>query len=279
MTLAQTERTALIEAVRRAARDHILPTFRALAPSEIRHKSGLDDLVTSADLAAEAAIGQAARTILPDALIVGEEAAAADPSLVGRIAGAGLAVIIDPIDGTWNYAHGVSSFGVILAVTRNGETVFGLLYDPLNDDWIEAASGEGAWYRRHDVRHRLRQPALLDARASDLAGIAPIWLFEGARKQAMLDALTRFRRIDALRCSCHEYRIFAQGSVDFMLSATAKPWDHAAGVLIARETGAVARMLDGSEYCPGTSDEPILVARTEAMAALVADTLRLPAAG
>lgn len=270
MTLAEPERAALIASVRRAARELILPHFRALAPDQIRWKSGIDDLVTAADLAAEAAISADARQILPGALIVGEEATAADPSLPARIADADLAVIIDPIDGTWNFANGLSVFGVILAVTSRGRTVFGMLYDPLNDDWIEATLGHGAWYHRHG-RHRLMQPAETPA---DPAGLISPWLFPEPRRKAVFEALPRFRRVDNLRCSCHEYRLLAQGGTDFMLSALAKPWDHAAGVLIAQETGALARMLDGGDYLPGTSDGPILVARDQATAAYVIDTLK-----
>ena len=54
-------------------------------------------------------------------------------------------VVIDPIDGTWNFAHGLGTFGTILAVVEHGQTVWGALYDPLGDDRIEAHLGGGAW--------------------------------------------------------------------------------------------------------------------------------------
>lgn len=263
MSLDPHIRTALIEAVRRVSVAEILPRFRNLAPDQIASKSAPDDLVTEADRAAEAAIAAAVADILPGALVVGEEATAAAPALPARLADAGTAVIIDPVDGTWNYAHGLSVFGVILSVMQGGRTVFGLHYDPINDDWIEAALGEGTWLVR-DSRHRLTLPPRPPRLASELFGLIPVWLFPPETRDAMIMAQTHFGRTGSLRCSCHEYRLLAQGSVDFLLSATAKPWDHAAGVLLATEAGGTARMLDGSDWRPGISKGPLLVARDEA---------------
>ncbi|MBA4489372.1 inositol monophosphatase [Paracoccus sp. S1E-3] len=262
MTLSDAERSALIEAVRTAARDHVLPRFRALSPADIASKAAADDLVTAADLAAEAYLTEAVARIFPGALVVGEEAAAADPALPSRIADADVTVIIDPIDGTWNYANGLSVFGMILSVVRDGETVFGLHYDPLNDDWVEAGLGAGAWLH-HNGRHRLRLTPRSPRPAAQLFGMIPIWLFEPGRRPAIFEAERRLARVSSLRCSCHEYRLLAQSSVDFLLSATAKSWDHAAGVLIATEAGGATRMLDGGAYLPGLSQGSLLAARDE----------------
>ena len=150
---------ALIEIIREASRAEIMPRFRALNAADIKVKSRADDLVTEADLATERRITEAVVQLMPEAAIVGEEAVAADPSILSRIADAETCVIVDPIDGTWNYAHGSSTFGVILTVTHKGETVFGVLYNPVNDDWIEAERGGGAWFCRQGRRERLTLPA------------------------------------------------------------------------------------------------------------------------
>ncbi|MFD1881686.1 inositol monophosphatase family protein [Paracoccus pacificus] len=274
MTLSDAERSALIEAVRRAARDHVLPRFRALSPADIATKSAADDLVTAADLAAEASLTQAVAHIFPGALVVGEEAAAADPVLPSRIADADLTVIIDPVDGTWNYANGLSVFGMILSVVRDGRTVFGIHYDPLNDDWVEAGLGTGAWLQ-HNGRHPLRLAPRPPRPASELFGMIPIWLFDADRRKAMFAAERQLARVGSLRCSCHEYRLLAQGSVDFLLSATAKCWDHAGGVLITTEAGGAAEMLDGSAYRPGESQGSLLAARDRATLEAVRDLITM----
>lgn len=259
MTLTETERLSLIAAIRETARAHILPRFRALSPTEIAAKSAPDDLVTAADLAAEAALSEAAGRIFPGCLVVGEEAAAADPSLPAGLEDAETAVIIDPVDGTWNFAHGLATFGVIVSVMRGGQVVFGIHYDPLNDDWVEAGAGSGAWLGRRG-RHPLRLPKRAPRALSDLFGLIPVWLFDPSRREAAITAQTRFGRTGSLRCSCHEYRLLVQGSVDFLISATAKPWDHAAGMLLTQEAGGAVAMLDGSPYRPGLSEGTLIAA-------------------
>ena len=154
MPLTDDVMTGLIEAVRDAARREILPRFRNLSADQIDTKSGPDDLVTVADRAAEARLTAAAQKLLPGALVVGEEGVAEDPAILDRFAEAELAVVIDPVDGTFNFARGLAIFGVILAVTRHGQTVFGLLYDPVMDDWVQAHRGGGAPRRPGRVCHR-----------------------------------------------------------------------------------------------------------------------------
>ncbi len=163
MSLSKAQADAIISVVRAVARAEILPLFRGLEGTKIEAKSAADDLVTVADKAAERALSDAFREILPDARVIGEEAVAEDASLLDQIGQPGQTVIIDPIDGTWNYANDVASFGVIIAVVEDRRTVFGLLYDPSHDDWIMAHEGQGAWFvatamRRGGWMSDLRQP-------------------------------------------------------------------------------------------------------------------------
>ncbi|MEL7215897.1 MAG: inositol monophosphatase [Pseudomonadota bacterium] len=252
----------LVEIVRAASRVEIMPRFRALNAADIKVKSRADDLVTEAELVTERRITAAVAELMPAAAIVGEEAVAADPSILSRIADAETCVILDPIDGTWNYAHGSSTFGVILAVTHRGETVFGLLYDPVNDDWIEAERGGGAWFCRAGRREPLTltpAPPLAEAHAF----IAP-YLLPPETRPALWSAMQAVGRASSLRCSCHEYRMLATGAAQIGFAAMLNPWDHAAGVLIHREAGGVARLLDGRDYAPILHAGRLLLAADEA---------------
>ncbi|MDB6453734.1 inositol monophosphatase family protein [Falsirhodobacter sp. 20TX0035] len=257
----QTTRDGLIDAVRRAAREEILPRFRNLSPDAIGMKSGPQDLVTVADTAAERSIAAAARALCPGALIVGEEAVEADPALLDRLATADHAVIIDPIDGTGNFVNGMASFGTILAVTEAGQTVFGLLYDPVGDDWIMATKGQGAWYvRPGQPPRRLTGPRavpLAEARA-----FVPLFLYPPDRRAAVAGTLPFFARASDLRCSCHEYRQFALGHAEVIVSPMAKPWDHAAGMLVAAECGGTGWSNGRPGYDPARPLPPIAVAAT-----------------
>jgi fructose-1,6-bisphosphatase/inositol monophosphatase family enzyme len=195
--------------------------------------------------------------ILPEALFVGEESVNADPGLLDRLGAAELAVIVDPIDGTGNYASGLTIFGVILAVVAQGETVFGLLYDPVIDDWVLARKGGGAWFAAPGEPPRKLQGRAPRPRA-EAQGYVPLFLYKGARQAEVAAGLAELGRTTSLRCSCHEYRQVALGQADFSVAPTSKPWDHAAGCLVVSEAGG--RILSGGTpgYDPRAPAAPVV---------------------
>ncbi|SDW45332.1 inositol monophosphatase family protein [Roseicitreum antarcticum] len=240
MKLSETERDGLIAAVRDTARTEIMPRFRRLDAGDVDTKSAPGDLVTVADRASELRIAAAVRRLMPDAAIVGEEAVFEDPAILNRLRNSGRVVIVDPIDGTWNFASGLAVFGVILAVVEDGETRFGLLYDPVMDDWIMAEKGRGAWFCRPDEAPlRLTGPA---PRHKDEAhAFVPLFLYPDADRPRIAAQFPQWGRVTSMRCSCHEYRTLAFGHADLIAAPTPKPWDHAAGVLVVEELGGAAR--------------------------------------
>ena len=260
MPLSPAEEAALIELVRQASKTEILPRFRSLDATDIRAKSRSDDLVTVADTAAERVITEGVARILPDAQVVGEEAVSADASVLDRIEEPGRVVVIDPIDGTWNFAHGIAVFGVILAVIEAGETIFGLLYDPVFDDAVLARKGGGAWMRARsgsEQRLTLGPPGPM----SEALGFVPLQLFPPELRPRIATATLNMARTHSLRCSCHEYRQLALGSSDFMLAAMLNVWDHAAGLLALGEAGGASVVSDGTAYRPGLRDGYLVAAR------------------
>lgn len=260
--LTRAQKAALINLVRRAARAEIMPRFRNLASSDITTKSGPEDLVTEADHAAEAMLSRGLQQMFPHALVVGEEAASADPALRGKIAEADLAFILDPVDGTWNFVNGLAMFGVIISVTRFGKPVYGLLYDPVMDDFISAEEDGPAEMTRATGRARPISTSR-GGNVNTLSGYMHFYLMDSAVQDRLAPLMPRFGRIGSLRCSCHEYRMLAQGGADFLLSATLNPWDHAAGVLICQRAGGVVRMLDGRDYNAGIDTGYLLAAPNE----------------
>ncbi|TNC51829.1 inositol monophosphatase [Rubellimicrobium rubrum] len=246
--ITSAQRDLLLAAVREAARQRIMPRFRALQPSDISTKSGPADLVTLADTEAEAQISAAIRAAWPEAVALGEESVAADPSLRAAMGGADLCVVIDPVDGTWNFAKGLAVFGVLVAVLRHGVPVWGLLYDPVMDDWIEAAPDAPASFVTGLGTSRPLSTSS-EARDERLTGYLPLGLFGKDDRTRIVAEFPDFMRITGLRCALHEYRMVAQGHAEFCLSGPVPhPWDHAAGVLAVEAAGGVARFLDGSRY-------------------------------
>jgi len=261
--LGPAQQNALINLVRRAARTEVMPRFDATARIAAAEKSGPRDLVTEADHAAEAMIARGLQRMLPHALIVGEEAVAARPALRDEVSAAELAIIIDPVDGTWNFVSGLPLFGVIVAVTRFGSPVLGLLHDPVTDSWILADETRPArLVAANGVARALATSG--GGPLGELHGYVHAALMDAARQAALYPLLAALGQATALRCSCHEYRLLAQGAVDFILSDRLNPWDHAAGVLICRRAGGVARMLDGRDYDAAITDGLLLCAASEA---------------
>ena len=259
--------------VRDVARRVILPRFRALDTAEVTAKTHAADLVTIADIEAEAELTAELQARWPGVTVIGEEAVSRGEADVAAIAGAETCVILDPVDGTWNFAMGLATFGVIVAVVEHGQTTRGLLYDPTFDDVIEATAGQGAWRGMAGAPARRLQPTV-DPNLP-LAGFLALGLLPEAKRGDVVSALAPMSKFHTLRCSCFEYRMLATGDADFCLSGDRpNPWDHAAGALAVRESGGVARRLDGADYRADMTDGYILTARTLDIWEWVAERLR-----
>ena len=152
MTFRTAQLAGLVELLRTAARVEIMPRFRKLAAGDVRQKDGPLDLVTEADEAAERMITAGIAQQFPGCAVVGEEATAADPSRLNLLADADLAFVVDPVDGTANFAAGLPLFGVMAAVLVRGEVVAAVIHDPICDDTALAIRGEGAWTEASDGR-------------------------------------------------------------------------------------------------------------------------------
>lgn len=264
MTLTTGQMEDLIDAVRDTGRREIMPHFRNLEPDSISTKVDAKDLVTDADRAAELAIARAVAKILPHAVVVGEEAVADRPVEQDLIATADTTVIVDPIDGTANFVAGLSVFGTILAVVEKGETIFGLLYDPVLDDWIFSARGVGAYFTSETVPARpvkTSEPRKLAA----TRGFLPLDNYAASDRADAMHAFSPVYQINAIRCSCQEYRLLASGQADFLLSASLNPWDHAAGLLILDEAGGWAKVNGVKDYAPTLRYGKVIAASCQAV--------------
>lgn len=245
--------------LRDAARAEALPRFRRLDASMVHTKTSAIDLVTEADVATEEAIKAALARVMPEALFVGEESVAADPALLGRLADADFAVVVDPIDGTANYAAGLPLFATMAAVVSKGETIAGIIYDPMGDDWMMAEKGAGAWLRRPNgeaVRMQVAAPLPL----AEMVGCVSVSYLPADRRAEVLGNLDKVRVVSNFRCAGHEYRTLVSGHAQFGCWNKLMPWDHLGGTLMSQEAGAYAARLDGQPYLPSHVDGGLLVA-------------------
>src|SRR3954470_4472149 len=150
MSFTTQDAMLVAELLRTAAQTEILPRFRNLSEGDIRKKTSQYDLVTDADESAERAIEAGLLPAFPGAVVIGEESVSQDPRRLDALGTADLAFILDPVDGTLNFASGLPLFGVMAAVLLRGEVVCGIIFDPIVDDWSMAIRGQGAWNQRRD---------------------------------------------------------------------------------------------------------------------------------
>ncbi|WP_163876905.1 inositol monophosphatase family protein [Rhizobium laguerreae] len=251
--------SAVMEDMRRAAEAEILPRFLGVTAEGIRTKTAPDDLVTDADIGAERRLTEALSAHFPEALLVGEEAVSADPSILTRLGDADLAVIIDPVDGTWNFAHGLPLFGMMVAIVSGGETVAGLIHYPVTGDFLAARPGRGAWHIARDGT-RTRLSVALPGPIGEMHGFVPLHMFPAEEQPVYAQSMLHFGRTSTWRCSAYEYRAVATGAMSFSLNAELKPWDHAAGVLIHHEAGGYGALLSGETYRPVMTKGRLLLA-------------------
>lgn len=252
----------LADLLREAAKAEIMPRFRNLSEGDIREKTSATDLVTEADEAAERFIARECRSILPDALFVGEESVAADASLLDRLDEAELAIVVDPVDGTANFAAGVPLFAVMMAIVSRGETVAGLIYDPLGDDCMLAEKGAGA-RRRLSSGEEFRLSTAAPLALSEAVGCISYTYFPDELKKAVLPRLAGVKIAGNYRCAGHEYRLLASGGSQFSVYAKLMPWDHLPGVLITQEAGGRVGKIDGSPYTPRDREGTLIAAGSE----------------
>ncbi|WP_084128794.1 inositol monophosphatase family protein [Demequina sp. NBRC 110055] len=249
--------------MRRIADDVIRPRFRSLADAEITTKTGPHDLVTVADVEAERALTPLLREI-EDIAVVGEEATEHDASLLDLLGSEPAAWTVDPVDGTWNFAHGKVDYAVMVARVVGGQTHDGWILHPETGDLFGAQRGEGAWVVRGEGGKPEALP-VFDGPArplSALRGVAIARFLPGGLAEGVAGLAEDVGEVVPPRmCAGWDYWDLANGTNDFLLWSRAKPWDHAPGVAIVRELGYVARYLDGTDYRPELPGQPFLVAR------------------
>lgn len=247
--------------LKQVAAAEIMPRFRNLGEGAIAEKTSPADLVTEADVEAERAITRALRERYPEALVIGEEAVSDAPQMLdGWSRKDGLGFVIDPIDGTFNFASGVASFGVMLAVVLNGETIAGIIHDPVGGDWILAEQGSGARLRRPDGGDSALRVAKPAGSVGQMIGsVAWQYMSEPERSRLARNQADCLGSV-AYRCAAQEYRLLAGGHIHFTFYDRLMPWDHLAGSLILNEAGGYARRLDGSVYRPEHVDGGLLSA-------------------
>lgn len=240
-----------VTALLRATADQIvMPRFCNLSDNDIAEKAP-DDLVTIADQLSEEMLSEGLHKLLPEAAIIGEEAVAADPLIMNRIKD-DQAWIIDPIDGTGNYARGQTPFGIIIALAEANETIAGWIYDPVRQRMCHAYRGHGAFIDGQQVHASTQQPERIKA------ALAMRYMSDAQRERAQNIVKDRFDLIPIPNCAAEQYPLLLKGDHHFTIFERTLPWDHAAGILFLNEAGGKVARWDGGAYRPGDDRKGLL---------------------
>ncbi len=243
---------AVEKLMRTIGRDVVMARFRNLSAADIEEKAA-DDYVTVADKEAEARLTEGLTTILPGSHVIGEEAVAAEASVLDGIT-RGHAWIVDPIDGTGNYAASRTPFAIMVALAERGIVQAGWILDPATWRMCHAALGEGAFIDGKRVEARESGAAL------PIGALATRYLPPDIRIDVERRAEGRITMADVPHCAGEQYPRIVLGTNDLALFWRSMPWDHAPGALFVNEAGGRLARLDGSPYCLGDERTGLLAA-------------------
>jgi fructose-1,6-bisphosphatase/inositol monophosphatase family enzyme len=264
------------EIIREVSATEILPHFGRLEDGEIVEKSP-GDLVTVADRASERELTARLKALLPGSRVVGEEAVFEDPGVLDALDGPDPVWIIDPIDGTENFANANARFTVLVALARGGELQASWIYEPCFDRMAHAVKGAGAYLDGVPLRVApAPDPAngLMDV---DVSTSRPKFWNDRAR-----EAISALSTHGAWLCYSDgaglEYVTMADGRRTCALMVWENVWDHAAGLLLHAEAGGFSMTSDGMAFrLAGGNALPFVVApdAATAKAILAATSVRL----
>ena len=216
----------------------LMAYWRTLEANQVNEKAR-NDLVSAADLASEEAIIEAIRSRFPDHGILSEEAGRSTPTENGPT------WIVDPLDGTTNFVHGIPQFAISIGVAVEGRIDFGVIYDPCKNDVFSAARGRGARWNG--------KPCVVSKRE----GLPNALLATGFpfKAHGLLDPYLAIFRDVFLRCkairrpgaAALDLAYTACGLFDGFFEFQLSAWDIAAGSVLVEEAGGTITDMEGGE--------------------------------
>ncbi|MDW8327532.1 MAG: inositol monophosphatase family protein [Anaerolineales bacterium] len=212
-------------------------------------RKGWRDIVTDADLAAQRAAAEFLHAATPDYAILAEEGLHAD------LAGPAPLWVMDPLDGTQNYAHHIPLFCVSLALVRGGQSEVGVVYDPLRGETFFAERGGGAFLQVGRARPRPIRVSKVSELSEAMVGLG--WPREPELRQRVNAATARVgaicQTLRAMGSAALNFAYVAAGRMDGLYHLAVQPWDTAAGSLLVTEAGGCLSAMDGGEWQLGQS--------------------------
>jgi myo-inositol-1(or 4)-monophosphatase len=226
---------AFVDELATVSGETIRPFFRSALGVENKSRSGSFDPVTAADRAAEAAMRTLIKRTFPAHGVVGEEFGAERPE-------AEYVWVLDPIDGTKSFICGMPVWGTLIALTRRGEPIYGLMHQPFIREHF-SGDGQGARYRGPAGERALHVRPCAALGEAILVTTSPLLMREDDRHRfARVEKEVRLSRYGG---DCYAYCVLAAGHVDLLIETELKPHDVLALIPIIEGAGGVITAWDG----------------------------------
>lgn len=255
MSITSIDPDKIMSIIEDVAADKIEPRFRSLADHEISTKTSPSDLVTVADIEAEEALEHYLSDLLPGSIAIGEEGVSKGVKSLDQLADDGTYWVIDPVDGTHNFAHGKPVFGTMVALVHKGQTIQSWIYDIPGKRKAIAEKGSGTTLNAAPVKITQTDLPLPDIQGYISTRFAP-----KAIQQEVEEKREQLGSIEALFCCAHEYLNILEQQSKYAVYTRTKPWDHLPGALLLTEAGAYMRRWDETPYGPHAALGGILAA-------------------
>lgn len=249
-----------------AADRYIVPRYKTLQDHEISTKSGPTDMVTQADIEAEAFLEGVLEEVFPDAVVLGEESVSrGDKSLDALQQDTGMIWLLDPVDGTSNFVKGNDRFGVMAACIIDGVTRYSWIYDVPQRLMYIAELGHGAYV--YSVDEGVEEKSRLqvsDTAPEEMVAHINYKFFPDSIRPHVIERAERVKQATPLGSAAHEYTQIALGHSHCAVYSRLKPWDHLAGALLVQESGGFIAKWDSAAYTPKDDYAGLIVTTSRA---------------
>lgn len=233
--------------IREVAHDKIVPRFQQLADGDIRTKTGPTDLVTIADEEAEIELTRILPDILPGSIVLGEEAVSSGAVLRDILNQNDSPVwIVDPVDGTSNFAGGKPVFGTMVCLVSKGERIGSWIYQIPRERMVSVQKGGGVMFDSASFTPPAKVAADIDFKGVH-ALISRKFMPPNIRPYVE-EKIAQLKDASSFQCCAWDYVEMLEGNALFSIYKRIEPWDHMAGVLMLEESGFYVRKWDGSIY-------------------------------
>ena len=226
---------AFVDELATVSGETIRPFFRSALGIENKSLSGGFDPVTAADRAAEAAMRALIRRTFPEHGVIGEEFGADRP-------GAEYVWVLDPIDGTKSFICGLPAWGTLIALTRRGEPIYGMMHQPFTREQF-SGDGSGARYRGPAGNRTLRVRPCAALGDAVLCTTSPLLMKDADRK--CFTRVEKDVRLSRYGGDCYSYCMLAAGYVDLVIETGLKPYDVMALIPVIQGAGGIVTTWDG----------------------------------